>query len=310
LRVAFLGNDRWSVPPLEALASSQHDIVLVATRTPRPGRRGGADVPTPVAEAARRLGVPVAEVETVKRGRGLDAVAGVRPDVLAVVAYGEILPREILALPALAPVNVHYSLLPELRGAAPVQRAILAGLIATGVTTLVMDEGLDTGPILLQATEPIHEDDDARTLGDRLAAVGGRLLVDTLDRLSSGTIEPLPQDPARATLAPKIARQERWLDWTESAGEILRRVRALAPRPAASTLFRGGTLKVQRAAREGGTSREAEPGVVLVADSSGVVVGAGEGAVRLLEVAPAGRGRMGGSEFVRGYRPKVGERLG
>ena len=307
LRVAFLGNDAWSVPSLDALHGSRHEVVLVLTRTRRPARRGGEPVPTPVAGAARRLGLPLAEVETVVRGAGFERLAASRPDALAVVAYGEIVPSSVLEVPRLAPVNVHFSLLPELRGASPVQTALLHGKRTTGVTTIVMDEGLDTGPVLDRTEVRIRDDDDAGSLGERLAAVGGRLLVSTLDALADGTARPTPQDDALATYAGKIAAEDRIVDWTASATSIVNLVRALSPVPAATTTFRGEPLKVLRAAVAANDG--ADPGTIATADGGGVVVATGEGAVRLLEVAPAGRKRMSGGSFVNGYRPEAGERL-
>ncbi|MBI4259411.1 MAG: methionyl-tRNA formyltransferase [Actinobacteria bacterium] len=307
LRVVYLGNDEWSVPPLEALARSRHEVALVVTRVPRPARRGSGTVPTPVAAAARRLGLPLLETETVKRGPGLASLVDAAPDVLVVVAYGEILPPEVLEIPGLSPVNLHFSLLPELRGAGPVQRAILDGLTGTGVTTMRMDRGMDTGPILLQAAEAIGDHDDAGSLGARLAVVGGRLLVDTLDRLSAGDLPETPQDGARATHAPKLGPEDRRLDWSLDAGSLSRRVRALAPEPGAATTFRGRVLKVHRARpAEGG----GEPGTVLRWGAEGLLVAAGEGALLLEEVAPEGRRRMPAADFVRGHRPEEGERLG
>jgi len=314
MRVAFLGNDRRSVPSLESLAESRHHVAVVATRVPRPAGRGSRLVPTPVAEAARRLALPVREVETVKTGTGFEVLEEAAPDVLAVVAYGEILPPNVLALPRVAPVNVHFSLLPNLRGAAPVQRAILAGVPVTGVTTIRMDEGLDTGPVLLQAQEPIGSEDDAGSLGDRLAALGGRLLVDTLDGLEAGSLDERPQDDAAATYAPKITPEERMIDWKADSVHIERLVRAMAPEPAASTRFRGRILKIHRAAPvelpglPGPDGKD--PGSVVEASEEGLSVAAGAGAVRLEQVAPEGRRKMSGSEFVRGYRPQVGETLG
>src|SRR5919106_1126163 len=173
------GNDRWSVPSLEALVDSSHQVVAVATRVPRPAGRGGALRPTPVAEAAQRLHQPLSEVETVKHGPGFEVLRDGTPDVLAVVAYGEILPPEVLEIPRVAPVNLHFSLLPALRGADPVRRAILQGIETTGVTTIRMDEGMDTGPILMQEEVPITAREDAGSLGDRLAVLGGGLLVET-----------------------------------------------------------------------------------------------------------------------------------
>jgi methionyl-tRNA formyltransferase len=305
--VAFLGNDRWSVPSLEALAASPHRVALVATRVPRPAGRGGALRPTPVAEAARRLDLPLVEVETVKEGSGLEALREARPDVLAVVAYGEILPAHLLELPRVAPVNVHFSLLPALRGADPVRRAILEGLEVTGVTTIRMDEGMDTGPILLQLEERIAGGEDAGTLGDRLAILGGKLLVETLDGLEAGILEPRPQDHDRATTSPKLRPEEEWIDWKEDAAAVHRRVRALAPDPGARTRFRGKILKVLRASVVEGSG---DPGALLGPVAGHPVVAAGSGAVVLEEVIPEGRRLMSGADFARGHRLEPGERVG
>jgi methionyl-tRNA formyltransferase len=313
MRVTFLGNAAWSVPSLEALGSSPHEIAVVLTRTPRPAGRGGRLRSTPVADAARRLELPLIEIDTVKSGSGLEALKGSAPDVLVVVAYGEIVPAGVLAVPAVAPVNVHFSLLPELRGAAPVQRAILEGMPVTGVTTIRMDEGMDTGPILLQATEAIDEQDDAGSLGARLAGIGGRLLVDTLDRLAAGELEERAQEEAAATYAPKLTPAEEGLDWTKPAESIVRQVRALAPEPGATASFRGRPLKVFRArttdAEVAADGPAGGPGSVALATKDGLVVWAGEGSVALEEVQPAGKRRMSGGEFVRGYRPETAEAL-
>jgi methionyl-tRNA formyltransferase len=307
MRVAFLGNDPWSVPSLEAVAGSSHDVVLVVTRDPRPAGRGGELRPTRVAEAARRLGLPLAEVETVKEGPGLAFLTEAAPDVLVVVAYGEILPPRVLELPKIAPVNVHFSLLPALRGADPVRRAILEGLDVTGVTTIRMDEGLDTGPILLQASERILTGENAGSLGDRLALLGGRLLVQTLDRLVAGDLEERPQDHSRATLAPKLRPEDEWIDWANDAAAISRQVRALAPTPGARTEFRGKLLKVLEAKEADG---DGPPGTFLTPTEGYPVVAAGSGTLLLERVLPEGRKLMTGAEFARGYRPQPGERLG
>jgi methionyl-tRNA formyltransferase len=312
MRVTFLGNAPSSVSALEAVAASSHEISVVVTRVARPAGRGSALVRTPVAEAAERLGLPLVETETVKSGGGFTALRTSEPDVLAVVAYGEILPDEVLEVPTVAPVNVHFSLLPKLRGAAPVQRAIMEGARVTGVTTIRMDAGMDTGPILLQAEEPIRDDDDAGSLGERLAALGGRLLVETLDGLESGAIEERPQDDSGATYAPKVKAGDRIIDWHLSAEGIARLIRAMAPEPAAQTTFRGKLLKVFRASAAHGSSdeRAGTPGQIVVASNQGLAVDTGRGVLRLEEMAPEGRKRMSGADFVRGYRPEVGESLG
>jgi methionyl-tRNA formyltransferase len=307
MRAAFLGNAPWSVASLEALADSSHQVVVAITRDPRPAGRGGRPRPTAVADAARRLGLPLEETATVREGEGMEALRRAAPDVLVVVAYGEILPPEVLGLPGVAPVNVHLSLLPRLRGADPVRRAILEGLETTGVTTMRMDEGLDTGPILLQAEEPIRADDDGGSLGARLAGIGGRILVETLDGLEAGTVAERPQDDRAATLAPKLKPEEEWIDWWAPAEEVVRRVRALSPEPGARTRFRDRVLKVLRAtpAEDGGL-----PGAIVEASRDRLVVGAGEGSVALDLVVPEGRKPMSGAAFARGRRPEPDERFG
>jgi methionyl-tRNA formyltransferase len=302
----FLGNDRWSVPSLGALASSEHRIIRVVTRVPRPAGRGNALTPTPVARAAREAGLPLLEVETVKRGPGLDALLADGPDVLVVVAYGEILPPAVLEVPSTA-INLHFSLLPRLRGASPVQTALLEGVEETGVTTIAMDAGMDTGPVLRQRRELVRPDDDAGSLGDRLAAIGAGVLVETIDRLADGGVRPRPQDEAGATFTKPIRAEDRVLNWGDAAPALVNRTRAMAPEPGATTRFRDEPLKVLRAEA---TVAAGEPGTIAVVDADGFVVATGDGGLRPLEVAPAGRRRMGAADFVRGYRPEVGERLG
>jgi methionyl-tRNA formyltransferase len=243
VRIAFLGNDPWSVPPLEALATYEAvEVALVVTNPPRPAGRGSRLRPTAVAEAARAAGLPLLQVAGIRSGEGFDALTALQPDVIVVVAYGELLTSDVLDLPRLGCVNLHFSLLPRWRGAAPVQRAILEGDAVTGVTVMLMDEGLDTGPILAVREEPIHMEDDAGRLGDRLARIGGALLVETLPRLAAGGIEPTAQDHVAAVYAAKILPEERELDWTGSVFELERRIRARAPEPGASPTVRGGPM--------------------------------------------------------------------
>jgi methionyl-tRNA formyltransferase len=307
VRVAFLGNDAWSVPSLRALAGSRHEVVAVVTATPRPSGRGNRQSPTPVAEATLALGLPLAEVESAAGGDGFRRLVDAAPDVLAVVAYGELLPAAVLELPTIAPVNLHFSLLPALRGASPVQTALLLGLDRTGVSTMIMDAGLDTGPVLRQREEPIAPADDAGTLGARLAEIGAGEIELSVDELADGTAAPRSQDEALATYAPKLRASDRLLDWLSSSRALVDRCRALSPEPGATTAFRGSVLKVFRAEVAEGSG---DPGRIVGVGSDGVVVATADGAVRLLDVAPAGRKRMSGADLANGLRPVVGEPLG
>jgi methionyl-tRNA formyltransferase len=309
LRVAFVGNAEWSVPSLEALVASRHDVVRVLTREPRPAGRGRVPAPTPVATAAGALGVALAEVPTIREGVGFESLASAAPDVLVVVAYGDILPVAVLAVPRLLPVNVHFSLLPALRGAAPVQRAILEGVPRTGVTTMRMDVGMDTGPILLQRSTPVGLEEDAGELGARLAAMGGALLVDTLEQVWAGTLEEQPQDEAAATLAPRLTARDEHLDWSRTAEEIARQVRALSPAPGTTTTLGGKRIKVYRVARADPPRPDAMPGELNVT-AEGPLVSTGRGALRLDEVQAEGRRRMPGREWARGAHLSQGAVLG
>jgi methionyl-tRNA formyltransferase len=307
LRITFLGNDRWSVPSLRALAGSAHDVVAVVTAAPKPAGRGNRPRPTAVADAARELDLPLLEVETVRADPGSSRLASTEPDVLVVVAYGELLPKSVLDLPKLAPVNLHFSLLPALRGASPVQAALLLGMDETGVSTIVMDEGMDTGPVVLRRREPVDAGDDAGTLGGRLASIGADVLVESVDLLASGGAELVPQDEALATFAPKLGPEDRNLDWSNAAGDLVNRTRALSPDPGATTTFRGRDLKVFTAAA---VAASGEAGTVVEVDKEGFVVAAGDAGFRPLELAPAGSARMRARDFVNGHRPALGERLG
>ncbi|MBI3648172.1 MAG: methionyl-tRNA formyltransferase [Actinobacteria bacterium] len=307
MRVVFLGNDPWSVASLDALNRSELELALVVTRVPRPAGRGSKLTPTSVAVAARALGLPLAEVETVRSGEGLARIRGAGADLLAVVAYGEILPADLLSMPRLGCVNVHFSLLPRWRGASPARWTILAGDQVAGVTTMLMDEGLDTGPILLRSEVPVAPEDDAGSLGTKLAELGGRLLVESVEGLAAGEIVPAPQPLEGVTYAPKLTAEDRWIDWSDDAGAVGRRVRALSPEPGASTRWRGEIMKVLRGEPGAG---EGDAGAILGIDGTAVAIGTRAGVYRLLEVAPAGRRRMEAAAWARGTRPAAGEHLG
>jgi methionyl-tRNA formyltransferase len=309
-RVVFLGNDAWSTPPLESLASTPSlEVVLVVTDPPHAARRSSEQVPSLVAVRARQLGLDVSEIDRVGGARGLETIGNARPDALAVVAYGELLTRQVLAAAPLGSVNLHLSLLPRWRGAAPVQRAILAGDEATGATVMLMDEGLDTGPTLASVREDIRAEDDAGSLGERLARLGGPLLALSIVQLADGSAE-ITEQTGEASLAPKLTKQERWIDWGGSAISIARRVRALGPEPGASTRWAALVLKVFTSVVVEGEWRASPPGTIVAADGEGIVVATGEGFLRPLEVATEGRKRMAASDWARGARPQVGSRLG
>ena len=316
LRVAFLGNHAWSVPTLEALTEAPDvDVVRVITNPPRPAGRGSHLRSTPVAEAAVDLGLPLLEVEGVAAGDGARALEALAPGAIVVVAYGALLPRAVLDIPALGSLNLHFSLLPRWRGAAPVQRAILEGDATTGVSVMMLDEGLDTGPIVLQREEAIRDDDDSGALGERLARIGAPLVVQALRSVHDGPTRLRAQDAAAAVVAAKLRPEDRELDWKVDAVAVVRRVRALSPAPGALTTFRGGELKVVRAEASGPWggmfSSVRHPGVLNVAEDGMPVVDARGGtSVRLLEVIPKGRARMPGADWARGARLDPGERLG
>jgi methionyl-tRNA formyltransferase len=313
MRLVFLGNDSWSVPPLEALvAHPGFNVTEVITNPPRPAGRGSLLTPTAVASAAGRLEVDVFEVEGVREGRGLDAIERAAPDVLVVVAYGELLTPEVLAIPRLGAVNVHFSLLPRWRGASPVQHALLARDDRTGVTLMQMDRGLDTGPILATVIEDVRPTDDAGSLGARLSEAGADLLLEALPAYVAGALEPEPQPADGVTLAPKLGPADRDIGWEQSPEDVVARVRALSPDPGARTSFRGEPLKVLQAEVTTPVSGSAsnEPGTVVSVDEQGPIVAAGTGSIRLILVVPSGRKHMTGADWARGARIQPGERLG
>jgi methionyl-tRNA formyltransferase len=313
VRVIFLGNDPWSVPTLEGLAHAEDiDVLLAITNPAKPAGRGSRITPTAIAEAAHRLGIETLQVDGVRTGVGFRAIDEAEPDALVVVAYGELLTREVLDVPRLGTINVHFSLLPRWRGAVPVARAILEGDEVTGVSVILLDEGLDTGPVLRAVQEPIDPDDDAGSLGTRLAAIGGSLVVDVLYDLDGGRVAPTSQDHAAATYAGRFLPTERVIDWRQSAVSIVRRVRAFAPDPGATTTFRATPLKILRAEVHpvGGWTVAPRAGAIGLDRAGTPMVTAKDGNVALLEVAPAGRKRMSADAWARGARFEPGERLG
>ena len=299
MRIAFLGTPAAAVPALRALLHADDvEVAAVVTNPDRPSGRGRRLQPPPVKVAASEAGVEIWQPQRPRHVR--DELAALGLDAAAVVAYGALLPADVLEVPAKGFVNLHFSLLPRWRGAAPVQHALLAGDAETGVTCFVLDEGMDTGPVLLERGVAIGADETAGELVDRLAQLGAPLLVDAVRGLVDGHLQPVAQDPGAATLAPKIATADAVLDWSRPAVELERAVRAYNPAPGASTSFRGARLKVHRARRT--PDRPGTPGTVVGVEG-GPVVACGEDALVLSEVQPAGRARMSGEAFANGNRP-------
>lgn len=303
-RIAFLGTPPPAVPALRALLDAPDiEVVAVVTNPDRPSGRGHKLVSPPVAVAARAAGVEVWQPERPREVR--DDLAALHLDAAAVVAYGSILPTDVLAVGGAGFVNLHFSLLPAWRGAAPVQAATLHGDAETGVSCFVLERGMDTGPVLATAATPIGERETAGELVERLAVLGAPVLVDAVRGLVAGTLTPVPQDHERATLAPKVTPADARIDWTRDSVAIDRAVRAYQPMPGAHTTLGDLRVKVHRTtpvpnARHGGQWRPGE--VFGVHDGTGLLVAVGRsGAVSLDEVQPAGKARMSGAAFLHGY---------
>jgi len=303
MRLAFLGTPDFAVPALEALIAAGHEIACVYSQPPRPAGRGHKPRPSPVARAAAAHGIEVRTPTTLKDPDTQAAFAGLDLDAAVVVAYGLILPAAILAAPRLGCLNIHASLLPRWRGAAPIQRAILAGDAETGVTIMAMDEGLDTGAMLLREVAPIGPETTAADLHDTLAALGAGLIVTALEGVAHGTLEALPQPDTGVTYAKKLRKDEGPLDWTRPAEELARQVRALTPWPGATCTLAGQPLKVLAADAVDGAG---PPGTVL----DGLTVACGEGALQLSRVQRAGKQALDAAAFLRGTAVPAGTVLG
>jgi methionyl-tRNA formyltransferase len=316
--VIFCGTPQFAVPALQALTNDAagHRVRLVVTQPDRPSGRGMELSAPPVKQLAQRLGLEVTQPEKIKNNLEFRArLEEIRPEAIVVVGYGRIIPQWMIDLPPLGNINLHGSLLPKYRGAAPVQWAIAMGETVTGVTTMRIDAGLDTGDILLQRETPIAAEDTAVTLAPRLAEMGAPLMVETLAGLKAGTITPRQQDDAQATLAPILKKEDGLIDFRRSAREIGNRLRGFQPWPGAYTTFRGKTLNVwaARPVEESGVGSQESavaPGELSV-DKDRLFVVCGERTVlELLTVQPEGKKRMAARDFVHGYHPKSGEHLG
>jgi methionyl-tRNA formyltransferase len=305
--LVFCGTPRFAVPTLEALVHAGFPVRLVVTQPDKPRGRGLVLTPSPVKQTALALNLPVKQPESIKNNHEFRSqLASINPDAIIVVGYGRIIPQWMIDLPRLGNINLHASLLPKYRGAAPIQWAIARGETMTGVTTMRIDAGLDTGDILLQKEIPIAATDTAETLAPALAAVGADLLVETLHGLQAGGIEGRPQDDAQASLAPILKKEDGRIDFRLSAREIRDRLRGFQPWPGVFTSFRGRNFHLWDAAL---SEHSLVPGELL-AEGDHLFIGCGEGALEILEVQVEGKKRMAARDFIHGYRPQAGDKLG
>lgn len=300
MKIVFAGTPEFSLPVLEVLLHSRHPVSSVYTQPDRPAGRGRRTRISPVKQLARQHDIPVCQPVSLRGDAAREELAAWQADLMVVVAYGLILPPAVLALPRLGCVNVHASLLPRWRGAAPIQRALLAGDSETGVTLMQMEAGLDTGPILASARCPIPADMTGGQLHDRLAEMGAQLLGDNLEGIARGELEPHPQDDRLASYANKVDKQEALIDWSLPAGEIDRKVRAFNPWPVAETRYAGRQLRIWEA-RPLAAHGETPPGRVLAAGKSGIDVACGEGVLRVLRVQLPGARALAAADFVNAH---------
>ena len=309
MRLVFAGTPQFAVPALQALLDAGHQIVAVYTQPDRPAGRGRRLAQSPIKELALAHGLEVRQPTTLKGETEAQQLQALHPQAMIVIAYGLLLPKAILAIPQYGCINVHASLLPRWRGAAPIQRAIEAGDAVTGVTIMQMEEGLDTGPMLATAETPIAATDTAARLHDRLSVLGARLLVDTLARLERGDVSARTQDAAQATYARKLNKDEARLDWNDDATTLARRVRAFDPWPVAHTLLDGHNLRVWMATAEPGNTAAA-PGTVLSADATGIRVRCGHGVLCVAQLQAEGGKRLDAGAFLNGHPLTPGMRFG
>jgi len=306
MRVLFMGSPDFAVPSLDRLVADGHAVVLVVTQPDRPAGRGQNLRPPPVKRAAERHGLPLAQPGQVADPGFLTGVREAQPEIGVVVAFGQFLPRALREVPPLGCINLHASLLPKFRGAAPIHRAIMTGEAETGVTIMRVEAQMDAGPILLQRTCPILPEDDAGALHDRLALLGAAALAEALRALAAGNGRWTPQDASLVSLAPKLSDADCHVDFTGDPVSVVNRIRGLSPAPGAYALLPDGSrVRLLKAAAR---AAPGPPGVVVAIEDTALVVGTGDGSVALLEVQPAGKRRMTGAEFARGRRLGIGAR--
>ncbi|MCE5199403.1 MAG: methionyl-tRNA formyltransferase [Armatimonadota bacterium] len=308
MNVIFAGTSPFAVASLERLIASAHDVLAVITQPDKPRGRGRGMQITPVKEVALAHGIPVLQPEKISAPESVAQIKSYGPiGAMVVVAYGQKISSELLEWPEHGVVNVHGSILPKYRGAAPIQQAVIEGETQTGVTTMLMAEGWDTGDILLQKNIDIPPDENAGELSQRLAVIGGDLLIETLNGLEEGLISPIPQDDELATMARSLRRDAGVIDWRRGAAEIVNLIRGCTPKPGAFTKLHSAMIKVWNAAIEESDGAQGEPGSVVKADKDAVVIAAGNGSVRLIDVQAESRQRMSAADFTRGAKLRPGD---
>ncbi len=305
MRIVFMGTPDFAVPCLQALIDDNNEICAVFTQPDKPKGRKYVLTPPPVKELALKHSLPVYQPITLKDGSALNILQELNPELILVVAYGKILPKEIIELPPYGCINIHASLLPKYRGASPIQQAVLHGEKKTGVTSMYMDIGLDTGDMLLKTEVDIGENETADELHDRLSAVGAKLIVETVHAAAAGTLVRTPQDDAVSTYAPLLTREMSIIDFSKSAAEIHNQVRGLNSWPSATTTLEGKKLKIHRTCLAKG---QGQPGTVLSLNP--LIVACGSGAIEITELQPEGKKKMTAQEYLRGHKLDIHTILG
>jgi methionyl-tRNA formyltransferase len=309
LRIVFLGTPAFAVPSLRALLCSPHAVVAVVTQPDRPRGRGHKVRPEAVKLAALEAGLPVLQPERLNEPGFRDTLGGLAPDLGVVAAYGKLLPEALLALPRLGMINVHASMLPRWRGAAPVHRAILAGDEVSGVTIMRVVKALDAGPMLAATPTPIGPDETSAELERRLAELGAQLLVEAVDSVAAGTAVEIPQDESAVTYAPRLSRAESQIDWARPAAAVHNQIRGLHPWPLAAAMFRGQRTRLLRSAVATQADVDATPGTVYAVQPDAIEVATRPGAVRVTQLQIAGKAAMSAAEFLRGHPVQPGDRF-
>lgn len=303
-----MGTPEFAVPSLERIITSGHNVMLVITQPDKPRGRGKKISYSPVKECAIMNNIDVLQPSKIKNNEELfNKLSQLNPDLIVVAAYGKILPEEILKIPKYGCINVHASLLPKYRGAAPINWAVINGEAETGITIMYMEKGLDTGDILLQKSIPILEEDNSETIHDKLAILGGDALIEAINKMADGTLKPVKQDSSRATYAPILEKSMGLIDWQEDATKIRNLVRGLRPWPVAYTYYKGNMLKIWTAEVYANEDKE-KPGTVITADNT-LIVKCGTDALRILEIQSEGTRRMTVEEYLRGHKIEKGEQL-